>query len=100
MPFYEYKKNKVVHASVVPDFIQTAFHFWDPETKTDIGYIPHEDKRDYYVPDSLVEVTLEDLVARTLDLKSRGIQFDDMTEEDLETWIRKKYQKYIDMDQE
>lgn len=100
MPFYEYKKNKVGSETIIPDFIETAFHFWDPDTKTDFGYTPVETKRDYYIPDTLKQVTMDDLVARGIDLKTRGLMFEGMTDEDLETWIRKKFQRYIDKDEE
>lgn len=104
MPFYEYKKHKIGSEKKTPDFIESAFNFW--ENNTDIGYIPIESNRDYYIPDTLSEVTMDDIVARCLRLKQSGVfsqendtlGLDAMTDEELETWIRKKYQRFLDND--
>lgn len=104
MPFYEYKKHKIGLERKIPDFIETTFNFW--ENNTDIGYIPIESNRDYYIPDTLNEVTMDDLVARCLRLKQSGVfsqendtlGLDAMTDEELETWVRKKYQWFLDKD--
>jgi len=60
--FYEYllhmKSDGVNH----PDFIVNGGYFFNG--KTYIAVIPDESERSYYVPDTLVEFTLEDLKVR------------------------------------
>jgi hypothetical protein len=66
MPFYEYKKHRTPDGQLVnPGFIERDE--WSnllPENNTCVCYIPPESKRDYYVPDTLVQLTKEEFIAR------------------------------------
>ena len=60
--FYEYKLHMKSDGVNHPDFVLNGGYFWNG--KTYIAVIPDETERNYYVPDTLVELSLEDLKNR------------------------------------
>lgn len=60
---YMLHRNDQGHKTV-PTFIIDGGHWWSPIDFTMVGWI--EDVRDYYVPDTLVILTKEQFVTRTL----------------------------------
>lgn len=69
MPFYEYKKHRQPDGELVnPGFVMR--HEWGnmlPQNNTYVCYIPPEDQREFYVPDTLVSVTKEEFIQRVRD---------------------------------
>ena len=53
---------------VIPDFIEDRGHWYNPADHTFVGWI--RDNRDFYVPDTIVYLTREDLVQRCLTMHS------------------------------
>ena len=64
MKAIEYKLNKVNGASIHPDWVEFTGFFFDGATKTYVGVVLDESDRDYYVPDTVVELTQEDIATR------------------------------------
>ena len=68
MAFYEVMKQLIDGEVKFPGFIQScAFH--DPDDNTYVTYIP--DDRDYWIPDTLTELSEQEVKDRTLDIHSR-----------------------------
>lgn len=94
MPFYEYKKHRQTFSDVLvdPEFIRydQGNMLYDPDNKTYVCYIPAEVKRDYYIPDTLVEITKEELLSRALKISQAGFigtADSPMSVEEITQWI-------------
>lgn len=95
MPFYEYRNHRVNGKSVPPDFIDISLQLIKPDG-TDIAYIP--ENRDYYIPDTLLEMTPDDIKQRALDIH-RVVPFgplheDKWTDAQVLSWIDSVLQKF------
>lgn len=64
MKIVEYKNHKVNGQVVTPEFIEFGGFFFNPTNRTYIGVIDEDSSKDYYVPDTLVELTKEQLLER------------------------------------
>lgn len=64
MAVAEYKMYKKDNTKVVPDFIGDRGHWYNPADHTFVGWI--DDNPDYYIPDTIVYLTKEQFVARTM----------------------------------
>ena len=64
MAVIEYMLYKDAHKRQVPDFVGDRGHWMSPIDNTFIGWV--DDVRDYYVPDTIVTLTKEQFVARSL----------------------------------
>lgn len=64
----EYKLIKTDRGIHTPNWIEDGGYFYNPVDKTFIGYTPNETDRDYYVPDTVIELTETQLAARINDL--------------------------------
>ena len=64
MAVIEYMLYKDAHKRQVPDFVGDRGHWMSPIDNTFIGWV--DDVRDFYVPDTIVTLTKEALVARQL----------------------------------
>ena len=62
----EYKMHRVGRGRSMkaPDWIEDGGYFHDPDTKTFIGWSADEADREYYIPDTVTELTRDELVAR------------------------------------
>ena len=62
----EYKMHRTGRGKsmMAPVWIEDGGYFYDPATKTFIGWSADEADREYYVPDTVVELTRDELVAR------------------------------------
>lgn len=67
MPFYEYRNHRIENAVFKPDFIAHPLAL-EKADGTNIAYIPDSSNRNYFVPDTLVEVTVEEIRARVLEI--------------------------------
>jgi hypothetical protein len=92
----EYKLNidmfgNTYHPAYIKDHA-----YYDSTTKTFVGYILPESERDYWVPDTLVELTEEELVQRVLNgeiSRQRMPGNITLTNEELEDEARSWYNK-------
>lgn len=66
----------------IPGFIDDRGHWYDPITETYIGWI--DDNRDFFVPDSIVVLTKEELVQRQLAIHAANPMIKDNEEDPLE----------------
>lgn len=71
MPFYEYKKHRQTDGRVVnPGFVMS--NLWGDllgkSDKTYVCYIPPESQRDFYIPDTLLELTHDEFMQRVSDV--------------------------------
>jgi hypothetical protein len=97
MSFYEYKNHRVGKDSLKPDFIEFPLPL-EMDNGTNIAYIPNEEDRDYYVPDTLTEVTVDDVKNRALiihNIKPFGpLVGDSWSDSDVINWIESVIQQY------
>jgi hypothetical protein len=97
MAFYEYKNHRVGKDSLKPDFIDFPLPL-DMDNGTNIAYIPNEEDRNYYVPDTLVEVTIEQIKNRALlihNIRPFGpLVGDSWSDSDVINWIESVIEKY------
>jgi len=64
MPIVEYKLHKFGKNLVVPEFIDDGGYWRNPADNTMVGWVLPEAEREFYVPDTLTELTREAFVAR------------------------------------
>lgn len=64
MAVVEYMLHAQGHTKQVPDFIGDRGHWYNPIDYTFVGWV--SDKPDFYVPDTLVRLTKDAFLARTL----------------------------------
>jgi len=81
----EYKLNKTNTVSETPPWIEHG-GLWKKPDNTFVGWIPDEANRDYYVPDTLQELSLADLIQRAKDLDVDGLRGDDLCTIDATQW--------------
>jgi hypothetical protein len=97
MSFYEYKNHKVGKDSLKPDFIEFPLPL-EMDNGTNIAYIPNEEDRNYYVPDTLTEVTVDDIKNRALiihNIKPFGpLVGNSWSDSDVINWIESVIQQY------
>jgi hypothetical protein len=75
MRYYEYIYHRVNGESVKPDFVEDG-PYWT-HNNTHIACVPNN--RDYWIPDSLVELTEEELIERVKAIHAETpYQFHDM----------------------
>jgi hypothetical protein len=72
MKIVEYKKHLINGVNIIPEFIHDGNYFYDNDTKTWIGLVLDSSDREYYVPDTLTELTDEELIARQLVIHSNN----------------------------
>lgn len=67
----EYMLVRELDRKRAPSWVEDGGYFPDPDNKTLIGWSPDLADRDYYVPDSVVELNRASLTARVLDINTR-----------------------------
>jgi hypothetical protein len=72
MKIVEYKKHLINGVNIIPEFIHDGNYFYDGDTKTWIGLILDSSDREYYIPDTLTELTNQELIARQLTIHSNN----------------------------
>ena len=65
MAFYEFMKNRVNGQSILPEWVDHG-PFLSKSDGTHVACIP--DNRDYWIPDTLIQLTDADIIQRFLDL--------------------------------
>ena len=84
MAVVEYMLQRVSGSSKseIPGFIGDRGHWYNSADHTYIGWI--DDERDYYVPDTIVTLTKEEFVTRTLAMHAQNPMQKDMENPDAE----------------
>lgn len=67
----EYMLVREMDRKRAPSWVEDGGYFVDPDNNTLIGWSPDLTDRDYYVPDSVIELNRAGLVARVLDISTR-----------------------------
>ena len=67
----EYMLVREMGSKRAPSWVEDGGYFMDPDNNTLIGWSPDMANRDYYVPDSVVELNRASLIARVLDINTR-----------------------------
>lgn len=61
---YMLEKRDATQRRWVPEWVGDRGHWYDPATETYVGWV--DDVRDFYLPDTVVVLSKEDLVQRVL----------------------------------
>jgi len=67
----EYMLVREAGRKVAPSWIEDGGYFYDPDNFTMVGWVSDEGVRDWYVPDTVLELTPTSLKARVGDIHSR-----------------------------
>jgi hypothetical protein len=67
----EYMLIREAGAKRAPSWVEDGGYFLNPDDNTIVGWSPDLADRDYYVPDSVTELTRAELKTRVLDIDSR-----------------------------
>mgnify|MGYP005655135671 FL=1 len=84
MKIVEYKLHAVSRGMTTPGFIRNGGHYSNPDDNTMLGFVP--DPCEYYLPDTLVYLTLDEAKTRQLaihakyTMKKQNIETMEMTE--------------------
>jgi len=81
MTIIEYKLHSSPNGLVTPSFVKDGGGFHNPDDFTLVGII--KDDVEYYVPDTLTILTLEELQARQLAIHAKYPMKDDTSKETL-----------------
>jgi hypothetical protein len=88
----EYKLHPIPQGGMkIPDFVTDGGHWGNPDDFTLIGTVP--DGAEYYVPDTLTILTLEELQARQRAIHAKypmtkGTEGDNMTDDEVNAVIK------------
>ena len=66
----EYKMHMTAGGMRNPEWIEDGGYFSDPSTNTMVGWSPDEADREYYIPDTVTELTATELETKVLALHS------------------------------
>ena len=67
MPVIEYKfQISETGRKVIPGYVEDRGHWYNPADKTFVGWVKAEADREYWVPDTIEELTKAELVTRVL----------------------------------
>ena len=72
----EYMLIREMGGKRAPSWVENGGYFLDPDNNTLIGWSPDLADRDYYVPDSVVEMTRAGLKTRVRDIDTRHPMLD------------------------
>ncbi len=65
---YMLEKRDATHVRWIPEWVGDRGHWYDAATETYVGWL--DDVRDYYVPDTVLVLSKENLVQRQLTMHS------------------------------
>jgi hypothetical protein len=67
----EYMLVREAGKKLAPSWVEDGGYFMDPDDKTLVGWSPDLADRDYYVPDTVIELSRAGLIARVMGIHSR-----------------------------
>ena len=102
MPIVEYKMNIDQNTGklIVPIWIIDRGHWPNQANHTYVGWVKPESEREYYVPDSVTELSKSDLVTRVLGMHAVNPLTDPDTEENVSdsavtTMVESWYDQFV-----
>jgi len=66
----EYKLHMTAGGMKTPEWVEDGGYFGDSANKTYVGWSPDEADREYYIPDTVTELTATELETRVLAMHS------------------------------
>ena len=66
----EYKMHMTAGGMRTPEWVEDGGYFPDPSDNTKVGWSPDEADREYYIPDTVTELTATELETKVLALHS------------------------------
>jgi hypothetical protein len=103
MPIVEYKLHKVgKNALRAPEWVDDGGYWQNPADNTMVGWVPAEADREYYVPDTVSELTRDQFITRLTTMHaanafsqpSEGGEPTDMTEAEVQTMAGDWYDSF------
>lgn len=67
----EYMLVREMDRKRTPSWVEDGGYFMDPDDNTLVGWSPDQGERDYYIPDSVVELNRAGLIAKVLSIHAR-----------------------------
>lgn len=67
----EYMLIREAGVKLAPSWVEDGGYFQNPDDFTLVGWSPDEGVRDYYVPDSVIELTRETMTTRQLAIHAK-----------------------------
>ena len=92
----EYKMHMTAGGMKTPEWVADGGYFPDASTNTMVGWSPDEANREYYVPDTVIELTATELETKVLALHSANAfqkidnetgETSDMTDAEVKTMV-------------
>lgn len=106
MPVVEYKfQISETGKNVIPGYIEDRGHWYNPADFTFVGWVKAEADREYWVPDTIEELTKSEMVTRVLGMHaanpmmavdSDGTETDtQMTDSEVTTMVENWYDSFV-----
>jgi len=67
----EYMLIREAGVKLAPSWVEDGGYFYNPDDFTMVGWSPDEGARDYYVPDTVVVLTRDTMLARQLAINAK-----------------------------
>jgi hypothetical protein len=91
---YEYRMHRVQGSLNHPDWVEDGGHFWNGSTY--LAVIPDDSQRNYYIPDTLIELNKADVLARLIERQHSDIVSDKITNSFNEIMSNNELADYVD----
>ena len=106
MPVIEYKfQISETGRNVIPGYVEDRGHWYNPADHTYVGWVKAEADREYWVPDTIEELTKAEMVTRVLGMHaatpmkamdSDGTPSDtDLTNDEVTTMVETWYDAFV-----
>jgi hypothetical protein len=106
MPVIEYKfQISETGRNVIPGYVEDRGHWYNPADHTYVGWVKAEADREYWVPDTIEELTKAEMVTRVLGMHAATpmnvvsdegeITEDDMTNDQVTTMVETWYDAFV-----
>lgn len=100
MTCIEYCKHLVQGQTKNPPWLHYGDFYYNPSDSTYVGFVLDQDQRDFYIPDSIVELDEESFVSRCKPISSNirkdseDINSDVLSAEEIESDLRMFYSNH------
>jgi len=106
MPVIEYKfQISETGRNVIPGYVEDRGHWYNPADHTYVGWVKAEADREYWVPDTIEELTKAEMVTRVLGMHatnpmmamdSEGVATEtQMTNDEVTTMVETWYDAFV-----
>ena len=106
MPVIEYKfQISETGRNVIPGYVEDRGHWYNPADHTYVGWVKAEADREYWVPDTIEELTKAELVTRVLGMHAADpimaadsdgtVSETEMTNDEVTTMVEAWYDTFV-----